>query len=56
MNLSQIAQKAIEDFATTHEEETWVARQEIAEAKIRALELVWPTNHLAKQRKEAGER
>ncbi|HIG24269.1 MAG TPA: hypothetical protein EYG34_09095 [Acidimicrobiia bacterium] len=56
LNLSQLTQKAIEDFVSDHEEEAIQVQREIVEAKIRALELVWPKNHLAKQRAEAGER
>jgi len=56
LNLSQLTQRAIEEYMANHAEEALSARVEAAAARVAALGLEWPVDALATQRVEAGER
>ncbi len=56
LNLSQLTQKAIQEFVADHRDEVLEARVDAASARSAALGLDWPTGGLARERGEAGER
>lgn len=56
LNLSQLTQKAIQQFVAEHSDEALAARVDAASKRSAALDLEWPAGWLAQQRAEAGER
>ena len=56
LNLSQLTQQAIKQFALEREDETLQGRVKAASDRIGRLDIDWPTQSLAKERAQAGER
>ena len=56
LNLSQLTQRAIQDFLEENADEVLDVRVAAASERIAALEIKWPDKSLAQQREEAGER
>ena len=56
VNLSQLTQSALKALASERSDEVLDGRVGAAAARIAALELEWPSEPLASQRAEAGER
>jgi len=56
VNLSQLTQKAIEEYASQRAEDTLDTRVKEARARMAALNISWPEGLLERERAEADER
>ncbi len=56
LNLSRLTQQAIRAFLAEHQETALEARIDAVSARSEALDIDWPTDYMADQRLEAGER
>ena len=56
LNLSRLTQQAIRSFLAEHQETALEARIDAVSTRSEALDIDWPTDYLADQRLEAGER
>ena len=56
LNLSRLTQQAIKDFVAEHQETALNARIDAISARSQELGIDWPSDYLATQRSEAGER